>query len=109
MRRHIEAMKHMMVRYRVKKEKLDEAKEAIVEFVAAVKVNEPGTLLYQVFEDSKDTEVVLHFMSFEDEYAQTIHRKSSYVKKFVDLIYPLCAEEPVFTSLNLIRESLGEE
>ena len=102
-------MRHMMVRYKVKDDKLDEAKEAIVEFVDAVKTNEPGTLIYQVFHDNADQLILFHFMIFEDEYAQTIHRKSSYVKKFVDLIYPLCAEEPVFTGLNMIRESRGGE
>jgi quinol monooxygenase YgiN len=101
-------MKHMMVRYKVKKEKLEEAKEAIVEFVDSVKANEPGTIVYQVLQDGTDTDVLFHFMVFDDEYAQTIHRKSSYVKKFVDLIYPLCAEEPVFTSLNMIREARGD-
>ena len=101
-------MKHMMVRYKVKKDKLDEAKEAIVEFVDAVKGNEPGTFTYQVFQDNADPDVLFHFMIFEDEYAQTLHRKSSYVKRFVDLIYPLCAEEPAFTSLNLVREARGE-
>ena len=101
-------MKHMMVRYKVKKEKLDEAKEAIIEFVDAVKANEPGTIAYQVFQDNADPEVMFHFMLFDDEYAQTLHRKSSYVKRFVDLIYPLCAEEPVFTSLNIVREARGE-
>ena len=101
-------MKHMMVRYKLKNDKIEEAKEAVVEFVDAVKVNEPGTFIYQVFQDNADPLIFLHFMIFEDEYAQTIHRKSSYVKKFVDLIYPLCAEEPVFTGLNMIRESRGE-
>ena len=98
----------MMVRYKVKKDKLEEAKKAITEFVDAVKANEPGTIAYQVFQDNVDPDVVFHFMIFDDEYAQTLHRKSSYVKKFVDLIYPLCAEEPVFTSLNLVREARGE-
>ena len=101
--------KHMMVRYKVKKEKVDEAKEAIVEFVDAVKANESGTVTYQVFHDNTDSLVIIHFMIFEDEYAQTLHRKSSYVKKFVDLIYPLCAEEPLFTGLTLVRESHGGE
>ena len=97
-----------MVRYKVKKDKLDEAKDAIIEFVDSVKANEPGTLIYQVFQDNADPDILMHFMIFDDEYAQTLHRKSSYVKKFVDLIYPLCAEEPVFTSLNMIREARGE-
>ena len=101
-------MKHMMVRYKLKNDKIEEAKEAVVEFVDAVKTNEPGTFIYQVFEDNADSLIFIHFMIFEDEYAQTIHRKSSYVKKFVDLIYPLCAEEPAFTGLNMIRESRGE-
>lgn len=100
-------IKHMVVRYKVKEAKLDEAKDAIVEFVDAVKSNEPATLVYQVFQDNIDPLIVFHFMIFEDEYAQTLHRKSSYVKKFVDVIYPLCAEEPVFTGLNLIRENGG--
>ena len=101
-------VKHMIVRYKVKPDKLDEAKEAVVEFVDAVKANEPATLVYQVFQDNTDSLILFHFMIFEDEYAQTVHRKSSYVKKFVDLIYPLCAEEPVFTGLHMIRESRGE-
>lgn len=95
----------MMVRYKVKADKVDEVKEAVAEFVEAVQADEPDTLAYQSFQDANDPTVFIHYMIFDDEYAQTLHRKSSYVKKFVDVLYPLCAEDPVFTNLTLLREN----
>ncbi len=98
-------MRHMMVRFKVHKDKVDTTKKVIVEFVDAVKENEPATILYQSYQEHQDECSFVHFMIFESEEAQTIHRKSSYVKKFVQLLYPLCDGEPVFTNLGLVSRN----
>ena len=97
-------MIHRMAKYKVKKEKLEDVKNAIIEFVDAVKKNEPGTQVYEAFQEDDEVSFV-HLMSFEDANARNIHRNSSYLKKFVDLLYPNCDEQPVFTDLHLIRSN----
>jgi len=39
-------------------------------------------------------------MTFEDEYSDDQHRNSNYCKEFVEMLNPLCEEEPVFSELN---------
>lgn len=93
-----------MVQYKVKKEKLKEVEKAIKEFVAAVKKNEPSTLIYEAFQ-LNDKVSFAHFMAFRDEKSKKLHETSEYVKKFVSVLYPSCKEEPVFTNLNLVASN----
>ncbi len=97
-------MLSIMAKYKIKKEKLKETEKVIKEFVAAVKKNEPGTLVYESFQlDDKSSFV--HFMSFKDEKSKNIHETSSYVNKFVKILYPNCEEEPQFFDLKLIASN----
>ncbi len=93
-------MINKMVTYKVKTESLDEAKMLVREFVESIKLNEEDTLLYRALQQKDDPTKFIHFMSFEDEYAEEQHRSSSYCTEFTDSIYPLCDEDPVFTDLN---------
>lgn len=95
-------MKHLQVNYEVKKENLDKAKEAVSEFVEQIKLNEPGTLLYNSYNEKLNEYAFVHIMRFKDADSELKHRTTGYVKLFVDKLYPLCEVEPKFTELNLI-------
>jgi len=93
-------MKHILVRYRVKKDKVDEAEKAVHAFIHAVQ-SEGETSSYEAFREP-DGVTFLHFMSFRDDEAERQHREASHTKAFTQALYPLCDEEPVFTELSLI-------
>jgi quinol monooxygenase YgiN len=95
-------MEHLFVSFKVKKDKVEAAKNTITKFVDEIARNEPGTILYNCFQEKSDTTSFIHTMTFESEKAEEHHRHSDYVKKFVDQLYPLCETEPVFSELELI-------
>ena len=74
--------------------------EAIKELVNQVKKHEKGTLIYDAYQE--DNISFTHLMCFKDEKSEEIHRNSSYVKKFVSVLYPNCEKEPVFIELRKI-------
>lgn len=92
-------MINKMVTYKVQQDALDEAKMLVREFVENIKLNEEGTLLYRALQQEDDPTRFIHFMSFEDEYAEDQHSKSNYCEEFIDMLVPLCEEEPVQSSL----------
>lgn len=95
-------MEHLFVSFKVKKNKVEEAKTAIRKFVDEITSKEPGTILYNCYQEKSDDTSFIHTMTFESEKAEEHHRHTSYVKEFVDMLYPICEEEPVFSELNLI-------
>lgn len=97
-------MIHIMVQYKVKKDKLKEVEEAIKDFVKAVKENESGTLVYESFQ-LNDKVSFVHFIAFKDEKSKKIHETSSYVNKFVKILYPNCEEAPQFFDLKLVASN----
>ncbi len=96
---------HMMAIYRVRREKLDEVKKAVAEFVSAVKKNEPGTLFYEAYQGVEDLSF-FHVMTFEDEAAEGNHRRTPHMEAFVKKLYPSCEEEPGFVNLDLIGSNV---
>jgi quinol monooxygenase YgiN len=99
---------HMMALYRVRREKLDEVREAVADFVAAVKENEPGTLFYEAYQGVGDLSF-FHVMTFEDEAAEENHRRTPHMEAFVKKLYPSCEEEPGFVNLDLIGSNVRQE
>jgi quinol monooxygenase YgiN len=95
-------MEHLFVSFKVKKNKVDEAKTAIRKFVDEITRKEPGTILYNCFQEKSDSTSFIHIMTFESEKAEEHHRHTNYVKEFVDQLYPICKTQPVFSELNLI-------
>jgi len=93
-------MINKMVTYKVKQESLDDAKMLVRELVENIKLNEEGTLLYRALQQNDDPTRFIHFMSFEDEYSEEVHRKSNYCDEFNVSILPMCDEEPSSTELN---------
>ena len=86
--------------FSVPEEHREDAREAIARFVVAVREHEPGTLTYRAFERPGGR--FLHLMTFEDEAAEDRHRRTEHVREFVDVLYPLCSREPVFTHVEEI-------
>src|ERR1700730_18486299 len=65
-----ETGRHSVALYRVKPSGVDKVKRAIAEFVPYVRANEPGTKLYQAWQQKDDPTRFVHFFIFEDEAAQ---------------------------------------
>jgi quinol monooxygenase YgiN len=65
----------MTVQYKVKKKKLAKAKDALSEYMDAVKKNELGTIEYKVFQDADDISSFVHIMSFVDKNAKKYMKK----------------------------------
>jgi quinol monooxygenase YgiN len=100
-------MKSMMVRYRVEKGGVETARKAISEFIAMVRMNEAGTLSYDAFQ--VDETGFVHFMTFRNAQAEQIHSSADYTNKFVDVLYPLCTEQPVFSEIRLVASNRAAE
>jgi len=92
-------MEHLLVSFKVKKDKVEEAKNAIRKFVDEISRKEPGIVLYNCFQEKVDGTSFIHIMTFVSEKAEEHHRHTSYVKKFTDRLYPICEVEPVFSEL----------
>jgi quinol monooxygenase YgiN len=89
--------------YQVRPSGVDKVTQAIKEFVAYVKANEPGTQMYLAWQQSDDPTRFLHLFIFEDIAAQVRHGESDAVKRFESIYTPeLVSEEVVFTDYEMI-------
>ncbi len=89
--------------YRVKPSAVNKVKEAIKEFVAYVKANEPGTQMYLAWQEEGDPTHFLHLFIFKDEAAQARHGESEAVKKFEEVYSPeLVGGEVKFTDYEMV-------
>ena len=79
-----------LARYQVRPEALERCLAAIHEFVAYVRMNEPGTLRYEVWQERDDPTRFVHIFVFRDAEADRIHSESNEVKKFAAVLYPEC-------------------
>ena len=102
-------MEHLIVTFKVKKDKVEFVKAAIRTFVDEIRQKEPGTILYNCFQEKSDNTSFIHMISFESENAEENHRHTAYVKEFTSKLYPFCRVEPVFSELNLICSNKQEE
>ena len=99
----INKMIYIMAKYKIKKDKLEEVKRAVIEFISAVKENEEGTLRYEAFQLKDSSLDFVHLMVFDDEKSREMHSSSDYVKKFVETLYPCCEKEPEFIDLDKLN------
>jgi quinol monooxygenase YgiN len=79
---------YQTARFKVRAEALERCEAAIREFVAYIKANEPGMLLYTSVREKDDSTRFLHFFIFEDAAAREKHRTSDAVRRFTDVLYP---------------------
>jgi quinol monooxygenase YgiN len=89
-----------IARYQVKAEFDQEVMAVIEAFVAAIGSQEPDTL-YAAYRQGEGR-WFLHFMSFPDEAAETVHREADYTTQFVEALYPNCDVMPEFVDLSLV-------
>ncbi len=65
-----------LARYQVRPESLDKCLAAIHEFVAYVRLNEPGTLRYEVWQELADPTRFVHIFTFRDAWKRTASTQS---------------------------------
>lgn len=82
--------------YEVHPEALGQVLAAIQEFVAYLRLNEPGTLRYEVWQEPDHPTRFVHLFVFHDAEADRIHSESAQVKKFASILYPQCLEPVKF-------------
>ncbi len=98
-------MVYYMVTYQIKKEALDEVKQALIDFVGAIKDNKPNAILYTVLHKKEDPLSFMHFMCFENEEAKNCHESADYTKKFMEFLSGRCADDSVLTAFEMIRSN----
>jgi quinol monooxygenase YgiN len=92
--------------YRVEPSALEDVRAAIVEFVAYVRANEPGTRLYAAWQQVDDPTRFIHLFIFEDEAAQAAHSGSDAVARFESAYSPHLVGGPVvFTDHVLVADN----
>lgn len=102
-------MEHLFIKFKIKKGRIEEAKLIIKKFVDEIKTKEPGTVLYNCYQEKSDETSFIHTISFENEEAEERHRHTVYVKDFVEKLYPICKAVPEYSELNLICSNKSEE
>ena len=90
-------MIHKVARFKVKPEAVQDCRVAIHGLLQSIK-NEKGTLRYEAYE-LPDKVSFIHLMSFSDAEAEKKHQESEHVKKFAEILYPNCEQEPEFISV----------
>ena len=81
---------HELARYEVRADALDDVIAAIHEFVAYVRGNEPGSLRYEVWQESIHPTRFVHLFVWRDAEANRLHGESAAVKKLAGILYPKC-------------------
>ncbi len=94
-------MVHRLAQYRVRPGKVEEVKQIVAAFVAAIAAHEPKTI-YHAYQ-AEDHISFLHVMSFPDEAAEEAHSAASYTERFAAELYPVCEAGPSFTHLSLVH------
>jgi quinol monooxygenase YgiN len=87
----------MTARFQVRPDGLEEARQAIREFIDYIRENEPRTRIYTSVHETGDETRFLHYFIFEDAAAMQVHRDSEGVKTFTGILYPLLVDGVQFT------------
>ena len=94
-----------LARYQVRPEALDRCLAAIVQFVAYVRENEPGTLRYDVWQEQGDPTRFVHAFIFKDADADRAHSESAEVQEFAGVLYPECQAPVEFIDYNFVASN----
>ena len=92
-----------LANYRIDPESLKEVERAIEAFVAAIGREEPETI-YEAYRIA-DNVSFIHLMAFPSREAEEAHQMAPHTKKFVDILYPHCEEQPTFLDIALVESS----
>ena len=95
-----------LARYEVRPEALHRCIAAIREFVAYVRLSEPGTLRYEVLQERDHPTRFVHSFVFRDAEADRIHSESAAVKKFSSILYPECLAPVEFIDYDLLVSNI---
>jgi quinol monooxygenase YgiN len=98
---------HKITKYKVKADKVGEVEQAIAEFVASIRENEPRTAYAAYRTDEENT--YFHSMEFPDAQAEAYHQKAPHTMKFVEVLYPNCEVQPHFTELRLLESTSSSD
>jgi quinol monooxygenase YgiN len=96
-----------LANYRIDPESLEEVERAIEDFVSAIGREEPETV-YEAFRIADDVSFI-HLMAFPNREAERAHQAAPYTKRFVDILYPYCEEQPTFLDVTLVKSSGSSE
>ena len=95
-------MLHELVKYKVKRENIEEVIRLVENFLDKILENEPDTLYYESIQE-EDQISFIHIITFRNEEAQKFHKSTVYLKEFVEHLYPLLEAEPIFSDYIVIR------
>lgn len=96
---------HQTARFQVRPESLAKCRRAIEEFVAHIKANEPGTVMYVSLRQRDDSTSFLHYFIFRDEAARDLHANSDAVKRFTGVLYPETLAPVEFTEYAVVAST----
>ena len=89
---------YTIAKYQIRPSGVEKVKRAIEEFVPQVQRDEPGTRLYEAWQQQDDPGSFVHFFIFENEAALKTHSETAAVKQFEAAYRPeLSAGDVVFT------------
>ena len=96
-------MIHRTAEFKVTEGNLESALDAIRNFVLIVNQKEENCKMYRSMQKAEDPFTFLHYMIFENDRAQEHHTTTEWVKNFVEILYPLLEDKPVFTTFKVIE------
>jgi quinol monooxygenase YgiN len=76
--------------------------DALHQFVAAVRQNEPHTRVYTALQQLENHSAFMTYFIFDDVAARDFHSATEWVKRFTEVIYPLNLSPVVFTEYKLL-------
>lgn len=82
------ALIYKTANYLVRGEGIETVNEAVRDFVAAIRANEPGTRAYTVLQSDVNPQRYFHIYAFVDAQAERLHHDSAATKKFTETIQP---------------------
>lgn len=89
-----------LARYRIRPETAASVRTAINEFIGAIHREEPDTIYAALA--ASDGVTFVHAMAFSDAAAEARHRSAPHTRRFTDILYPNCEQQPEFTDLVVI-------
>jgi quinol monooxygenase YgiN len=92
---------HQTAYFVVRDDSLEVCRNAIREFIAYVRENEPDTILYTSLQEKESPNHFLHYFIFRNEQAREVHANSEAVNHFTSILYPNLVAPVEFTEYEL--------